>query len=75
MSYRDLGVTSLYSKSVTWLLMLVILRLVYSGIIVAFDKALALIIALAYFIPLLVDRWREHGFAIGQHNHPFHGQG
>ncbi|MBC7253400.1 MAG: magnesium transporter [Actinobacteria bacterium] len=55
MSYRDLGVTSLYSKRVTWLLMLVILNLVSSGIIASFEKTLASVIALAYFIPLLID--------------------
>ena len=55
MSYRDLGVTSLYSKRVTWLLMLVILNIVSSGIIAAFEKTLASVIALAYFIPLLID--------------------
>lgn len=53
--YREAGVFSLFRKRVGWLLILVLVNLVSSGVIAAFEETLSAFIALAYFIPLLID--------------------
>jgi len=53
--YGEAGVFSLYSKRIGWLLALVLVNLVSSGVIAAFEETLSAVIALAFFIPLLID--------------------
>lgn len=55
MSYNDSSMKSLYSKRIPWLLGLVALSLLSSGILAAFEKTLSSVIVLAFFIPLLID--------------------
>lgn len=54
-SYRGSGVWALFRKRIGWLLGLVLLNLASSGIIAAYEETLAASIALAFFIPLLID--------------------
>ncbi len=54
-SYRDSSVWSLYRKRIGWLIILVLVNLVSSGVIAAYEETLASVIALAFFIPLLID--------------------
>lgn len=54
-SYRETSVWSLFSKRVSWLLILVIVNLLSSGVIEYYEEVLASAIALAFFIPLLID--------------------
>jgi magnesium transporter len=54
-SYREAGVWALYRKRVVWLIALVFVNLVSSSVIAAYEEVLASTIALAFFIPLLID--------------------
>lgn len=54
-SYREATIWSLFSKRILWLVILVVVNLVSSGVIEAFEDVLASAIALAFFIPLLID--------------------
>lgn len=54
-SYRDATIFSLFGKRIPWLIILVFVNLVSSGVIEAFEEVLASAIALAFFIPLLID--------------------
>ncbi|NLY50657.1 MAG: magnesium transporter, partial [Firmicutes bacterium] len=54
-SYREASIGSLYTKRVAWLVALVLVNLISSGIIAAYEKTLASAIALTFFIPLLTD--------------------
>jgi magnesium transporter len=54
-SYRDSSVAGLYAKRIPWLLGLVFLSLISSGILAAYEKTLSSVIVLAFFIPLLID--------------------
>ncbi len=53
--YRETSVWQLFQKRIGWLAILVVVNLVSSGVISAFEETLAAIIALAFFIPLLID--------------------
>lgn len=53
--YTETSIWELYSKRIGWLVALVFLNLVSSGVMAAFEKTLASTIALAFFIPLLID--------------------
>jgi magnesium transporter len=55
MSYREAGVRFLVRSRVGWLLALTLVNLVSSGVIAAFERTLASVIALAFFIPLVID--------------------
>ncbi|MCD6595434.1 magnesium transporter [bacterium] len=55
MSYHTADVWTLYRKRIVWLVGLVIVNLVSSGIIAAFEEVLTASIALAFFMPLLID--------------------
>lgn len=46
---------SLYRKRIGWLAALIIINLASSGVIAAYEETLANFIALAFFIPLLID--------------------
>jgi magnesium transporter len=52
--YSHSGVWSLYSRRVGWLVMLVFVSLMSSGVIAAFEETLQAAIALAFFLPLLI---------------------
>jgi magnesium transporter len=54
MSYKEATVSSLYAKRIGWLLILVLVNLVSSGIIAIFEETLEAVIVLAFFIPLLI---------------------
>jgi magnesium transporter len=54
-SYRETGVWGLFRRRVVWLVALVIVNLLSSGVIAAYEETLAAAIALAFFIPLLID--------------------
>lgn len=53
-SYRRLSVLDLYGKRIGWLAILLLVNLVSSGIIHAYEETLSAAIALAFFIPLLI---------------------
>lgn len=54
-AYRETGVGALFQKRVGWLVILVGVNLVSSGVIEAYEETLAAMISLAFFIPLLID--------------------
>lgn len=54
-SYRESGVYALFRKRVPWLVALVLVGLASSGVIEAFEETLEAAVALAFFIPLLID--------------------
>jgi len=53
-SYRRLSILDLYGKRIGWLAILLLVNLVSSGIIHAYEETLQAAIALAFFIPLLI---------------------
>lgn len=53
--YRNTPITGLYGKRIGWLLGLVVLNLLSSGVIAAYEETLSGALALAFFIPLLID--------------------
>jgi magnesium transporter len=53
--YGRSGVWALYQRRVGWLVILVFVNLVSSGVISAFEETLQATIALAFFLPLLID--------------------
>ncbi len=53
--YHESRVWMLFRKRIGWLLLLIVINLVSSGIIEAYEATLESIIALAFFIPLLID--------------------
>jgi len=53
-SYSESSVWSLYRKRVGWLVILILVNLLSSGVIAAYEETLATYIALAFFIPLLI---------------------
>ncbi len=54
-SYRQTSILSLYQRRIWWLALLVGINLISSGVIEHFEEVLASAIALAFFIPLLID--------------------
>jgi magnesium transporter len=54
-SYNAAGVWTLYSKRIGWLAALVLVNLLSSGVIAMFEETLAAVVALAFFIPLIID--------------------
>jgi len=54
-SYREAGIYELFTKRIGWLLLLILINLSSSGIIAAFEETLSAALALAFFIPLLID--------------------
>ncbi len=54
-TYRETQVWSLFTKRISWLLILVFVNLLSSGVIEYYEEVLASAIALAFFIPLLID--------------------
>jgi magnesium transporter len=54
-SYRESSVWALYRRRIGWLLALVVANLVSSGVIAAYEETIAAAVALAFFIPLLID--------------------
>lgn len=53
-SYKSAGILTLYSKRVGWLLGLILVNLVSSGVIAAYEETLSTALALVFFIPLLI---------------------
>jgi len=54
-TYRETSIWSLFGKRITWLIILVFVNLLSSGVIDHYEEILASTIALAFFIPLLID--------------------
>ena len=54
-SYGEAGIKELYLSRVVWLITLIFINLISSGIIAAYETTLASAISLAFFIPLLID--------------------
>ena len=53
--YFATGVQFLYRARVGWLALLVVVNLLSSGVIAAFEDTLTAVVALAFFIPLIID--------------------
>jgi magnesium transporter len=53
-SYRSASVWDLYGRRIWWLAGLLVINLISSGIIAAYEQTLATTVALAFFIPLLI---------------------
>ena len=53
-AYRDASALSLVRKRIPWLLALVVVNLGAAGVIAAYEDALAAVISLAFFLPLLM---------------------
>lgn len=53
--YSETPIWYLYKKRIGWLLVLVFVNILSSGVIAFFDDYLEAVIALAFFIPLLID--------------------
>jgi magnesium transporter len=53
--YRRSSIWCLYKRRVGWLVILVFVNLVSSGVIAAYEETLQATIALAFFLPLLID--------------------
>ena len=53
-SYKSAGVLTLYSKRVGWLLVLILVTLISSGVVAAFEETLSAALVLTFFIPLLI---------------------
>ncbi len=54
-TYTQTTIWTLFSKRVHWLLILVFINLLSSGVIEYYEEVLASAVALAFFIPLLID--------------------
>lgn len=52
--YTETSISILVQKRIGWLLILIVVNLISSGVIAAFEDTLNTIIALAFFIPLLI---------------------
>jgi magnesium transporter len=53
--YKQSNVWTLYHRRIGWLIALVFVNLVSSGVIAAYEEILVANIALAFFLPLLID--------------------
>ena len=53
-SYRESSIRALFQKRIPWLGTLLLVNLVASGVIVMFEDTLSSVLALAFFIPLLM---------------------
>lgn len=53
--YDNAKIWTLFSKRIVWLVVLIVVNLVSSGVIAAYENILSSAIALAFFIPLLID--------------------
>ena len=54
-SYSQSKIRALYHRRVGWLVILIFVNLASSGVIAAFEETLQAMIALAFFLPLLID--------------------
>jgi magnesium transporter len=54
-NYRDINISSLYRKRVGWLLTLVFVNIFSGAAIAAFEDTIAAVVALVFFLPLLID--------------------
>jgi magnesium transporter len=52
--YKDASIRELFFKRIGWLLVLVAVGLLSSGVIASYEETLAAAVALAFFIPLLI---------------------
>jgi len=55
LSYRETTITRLFRKRVGWLVLLVFINLISAAVIETYEATLEAMIALAFFIPLLID--------------------
>jgi magnesium transporter len=61
MSYTRATVFMLFQRRIYWLAVLVVVNLASSGVIAAYEDALAAAVTLAFFIPLLIDSGGNSG--------------
>jgi magnesium transporter len=61
MSYTRASVYMLFQRRIYWLAVLVVVNLASSGVIAAYEDALAAAVTLAFFIPLLIDSGGNSG--------------
>jgi magnesium transporter len=54
MSYKHASVLGLFRRRVGWLIALVVINLISSGVIAAYEETIATAVALVFFIPLLI---------------------
>jgi magnesium transporter len=54
-SYREASMLQLYGKRIGWLMILIVVNLISSSVIAAYESVLVATISLAFFIPLLID--------------------
>lgn len=54
-SYWEAGIWTLFRSRIGWLSGLIIVNLLSSGVIAAYEEVLAAYVALAFFIPLIID--------------------
>ncbi len=54
-SYWEAGKWILYRSRIVWLAALVVVNLISSGVIAAYEETLTAFVALAFFIPLIID--------------------
>jgi len=55
MSYEATSIWGLYRRRITWLSLLAVAGFLSSSVIAAFESTLSTIVALAFFIPVLID--------------------
>lgn len=60
--YATTTVWELFSRRIGWLVLLIFLNLMSSSVIAAFEETLASALALAFFIPLLMDSGGNAGY-------------
>lgn len=53
--YHEATIWTMFTKRISWLIILVFVNLVSSGVIEYYEEVLASALALAFFIPLLID--------------------
>lgn len=54
-SYWEVNIWTLFRSRIGWLAGLIVVNLLSSGVIAAFEEVLAAYVALAFFIPLIID--------------------
>lgn len=53
-SYKSIGIFTLYKKRIIWLMLLVVVSLLSSGVLAYYENVLSSVIVLTFFIPLLI---------------------
>lgn len=54
-NYKDLNIFTIYRKRIGWLMALVFMNIFSGAAIAAFEETIAAVVALVFFLPLLID--------------------